>query len=455
MAADLAELTPLLPPLCQQLEQRLQAQEPFRALQQLALREAGGHPVEAIASAELRAHLEGQLRQLQDYRVLALLRTLVAELDGTPLPMTADGQTAAFPMAAPDLVAPLPLTEPVIETITAAAPEPTVDALPPLAPPVECAASPVASDSPIPTEPEAPVSTLLWQSGDLHLEASEAVASAFGGTGPTGPEPPGISSPLVEIVVAPPAEPPLPVLEVSELPAPPAAETVITPPSAPLLAAAPEPPTHVEIAAAEATVMASLAKLRAAEEAAARAAALAALAPVPTPRALSASMPSASMEGTMANVAAAVAATVAAAGRIAEPKLTPRHAITIPAALATQGGSKMRERPPPPAAPQMAEATEIRFVERPASPMLDIAPRVKPVPLAVVSVAPIATQRPAPGSIERASRDWEEAVVEFRRAAPDLRPEIIPAHADPAIALVGRAGHAFGRFVKTLKGEKA
>ena len=406
MAADLAELTQALPELCEQLEGRLHALEPFRALQQLAAREAGGAPIEAMASGELRAHLERELAASPDFRVLRLLHALRDELNGALVPVAVEQLATVLPEPPVALV----------EAATAPAFKPVDLALPAFS-----------------TETDVPASAPQWQTDDLHSEASQAVASVFAVAAPAAMDA---------------AEAPLPVVEAAANEPPTAAAPPALP--APPVLVAFEPLRHAEIAEAEATVMASLARLRAAEEEAARAVALAAL----TPPAVE--PPSASMEGAMANVAAAVAATVAAAGRIAEPKPT-GFPVSRPAvrSAASPLASTWRERQPSPTIVATAEATEIRFVERPASPMLDIAPRQKHAPLADVPVAPIVALRPIMTSGDHAARDWEEAVVEIRRSGDTRAPMPDSARADPTAALAGRAGVAFGRFVKSLKGEKA
>ena len=427
MAADLAELTQALPGLCEQLEGRLHALEPFRALQQLAAREAGGAPIEAMASSELRAHLERELDASPEYRVLRLLHALRCELNGAPVAVPAEQVAIMLPAA------PVALEPPVVPVEAAA--EPAV------APAVE----PVDFALPAPSaETDVPASAAQWQTDDLHSEASQAVASVFAVAAPAVMEAAEAPLPVAERVDPPPLVAKAAVNEPAVAAAPPAL------PAPPILVAF-EPPRHAEIAEAEATVMASLARLRAAEEEAARAAAQAAKTPPPL-----VAPPSASMEGAMANVAAAVAATVAAAGRIAEPKPT-GFPVSRPAArsVASPLANTWRERQPSPTVVATAEATEIRFVERPASPMLDIAPRQKPSPLADVPVAPIVALRPIVTSGDHAARDWEEAVVEIRRSGADRAPTTDSTRADPAAARAGRAGVAFGRFVKSLKGEKA
>lgn len=419
MAADLADLAQTLAGLCEQLEGRLHALEPYRALQQLAARQASGLPVEAMASAELRSHLERELSGTRDYRVLRLLRSLDSELNGV---RPADA-VAPVPEPAPVAV----LVTPVIDQAMLATARET---LPPLEP-IDVVTATEAAE--MVTASEVVIRVPQWQSDDLHSEASQAVASMFGGIAPAEPaaqELPIVPEPAAEPVPPPPASvvvapelPPLPLMPVHEL------------------------PNHADIVEAEASVMASLAKLREARDEALRAAAAKAAAPAFP-------LPSLSMEGTMANVAAAVAATVAAAGRIAEPKPTALP-VSRPAAAAAPSplATTWRERAPAAVVSSATEVTEIRFVERPASPMLDVAPRLKPSPLANVTVAPVVTQRPVVVG-EHAARDWEEAVVEIRRAGPALAPPPTSPTAGPA-ALPARAGVAFGRFVKSLKGEKA
>ena len=116
--------------------------------------------------------------------------------------------------------------------------------------------------------------------------------------------------------------------------------------------------------------------------------------------------------------------------------------------------SPWRERIAP-APAQISEATEIRFVERAASPMLDVAPRSKPAPLADVPLPVASPLRKTPLNSDKSAREWEEASVEIRRIGPvpALDPE--PSRTDQAAALAGRASAALGRLVKSLKGEKA
>ncbi len=435
MATELADLARDLPGLCEQLEWRLHALEPFRALQQLAQREAGGKPVEAIASDELRAHLDGELAKSQDYRVLQLLRALHAEFDGALFAQAAAEPAAlALPIVAQAAATDVTFDEPNVEAVAMSA-EPVEQE-----PQHEPAVNPIVSVAPLAAIAPSEI-VPQWQTDDLHAEASQAVASMFDGVAPVAASeiagPPLLENELAQsapTIERPIAEPP----EVGRLDL----EAPVALPPEPVQVAS----NMIEIAVAEATVMASLAKLRAAEEVAARLAA-AAFASPPTvqPR-------SPSMDGAMANVAAAVAATVAAANRIAEPKSN-----GAPAAREAPAPPPIRlkrERPVPmPPISAVAEATEIRFVERPASPMLDIVPRAKPAPLADVPIGSIVSQRPLANVGEHAARDWEEAVVEIRRTGPDRTPTPEPSRTQPGFALAGRAGFALGRFVKSLKGE--
>lgn len=436
MAADLAELTQALPGLCEQLEGRLHALEPFRALQQLTQREAGGKPVEAIASSQLRAHLDRELAVSQDYRVLRLLNALRDELASAPVADAVAPALSIVPLA--------PVAVQVTPTPAAFVPGTESGAEFAAAPKMAATSQPI--NAPLPAlataaaAPEIALSLPQWQTDDLHSEASQAVASVFGAVGPAVSGGLDASAPVAEIAALHPLAAKAEVREPPSVAAPPL-------PALPILVAH-EPPRHAEIAEAEATVMAGLARLRAAEEKAATAAAAARAEP-PAPPA-----PSTSMEGTMANVAAAVAATVAAAGRIAEPKRSgfPVSRPASPSPVVAPFAKTWRAAPTIAA---MAEATEIRFVERAASPMLDIAPRAKPNPLADVPVAPIVALRPAVTTGDHAARDWEEAVVEIRRSGPERTPATDGLRADAAAAFAGRAGLAFGRFVKSLKGEKA
>lgn len=440
MAAELAELELLVQPWCDRLDGRLQRLEPYRALQQLAAREANGTPVQALASAEIRAHLEDELASSRDFRVLALLRKLLAELHD-------DGAVPAFAFAEPVTVAeppeivpaaPLTTTALLIDDVSAPVSEVLLGVAEPLA---------TAAASAAPSAGDAAPAVAQWHTDDLHAEASAAVASMFGGVDPGPPQQEatlaavadvGATTPLAVVVEEPVAVAPLAVAIESIAIAPavapePVRDTVPVMPAPPLV--------PVMIAKAEATVMASLAKLRTSKEDEV----------VIRTAPLEPKQPSVSMEGTMANVAAAVAATVAAAGRIAEPKAAKPQPMTFAAPVAA---SPWRERIAP-APAQISEATEIRFVERAASPMLDVAPRSKPAPLADVPLPVASPLRKTPLNSDKSAREWEEASVEIRRIGPvpALDPE--PSRTDQAAALAGRASAALGRLVKSLKGEKA
>ena len=181
----------------------------------------------------------------------------------------------------------------------------------------------------------------------------------------------------------------------------------------------------------------------------------------------------ASIEGTMANVAAAVAATVAAAERIALHKSTPAPVLPAPVrseAAPVEATDDFPRRPaaafrrlPAMAGPQapkpesavaqmsaIQEFTEIRFVSRPASPLTDAVPNAKSNPLADVPMP-----RPSPARLQQFKsgdvqlREWEEASVEIRRkdGSPpvgDKRHDIV------APPMSTRAGGALSRLVKSV-----
>ena len=265
MAAELAELELLVQPWCDRLDGRLQRLEPYRALQQLAARGANGTPVQALASAEIRAHLEDELASSRDFRVLALLRKLLAELHD-------DGAVPAFAFAEPVTVAeppeivpaaPLTTTALLIDDVSAPVSEVLLGVAEPLA---------TAAASAAPSAGDAAPAVAQWHTDDLHAEASAAVASMFGGVDPGPPQQEatlaavadvGATTPLAVVVEEPVAVAPLAVAIESIAIAPavapePMRDTVPVMPAPPLV--------PVMIAKAEATVMASLAKLRTSKE---------------------------------------------------------------------------------------------------------------------------------------------------------------------------------------------
>lgn len=285
-----------------------------------------------------------------------------------------------------------------------------------------------------------------WQGEDLAAEASAAVASMFGGTH-------GVP---VVTPVSPPALPEQNAPVAVGAPEPAASANVAA--FAFFDAAPPEPPpqrhplNEPQLEKAEAKVLESLEKLR--------------TAPV---------VEANSMASTMANVAAAVAATVATAGRIAEPvavrtlsiealppPLPPVPTRAAPERTASiQHAPAFRSRPMPPPAAITVEATEIRFVERPASPMLDVPPRVKPVPRPDLPVTPprtvaapaIASKGASPPPPRMVS-DFEEASVEIRRAPGANADAAAGVSSKPDGAAGTKPGAALGRFVRSLTGNR-
>ena len=404
------------------LHDRLLRLEPYRAQLQMQAREAEGRPLDANAAEQLASHLALELGAQPDYRVLTLLRQAQAELRPPP-----DAPTAEPVAAAP----PAPLTVAVAEV---------------------AAANRLAN---------------RLESDDPHTLARAAVAEVFG----TFPR----------------------VLEaVGEAPA--ATETAPLQAPVPLAQPAPQEPSPASapiaitgaafdgVDAAGAGVLASLAKLRAPP--AAEAAAMppspepspAAVtitpvvlltAPVETPPAHAGpKSPPVSMEGTLANVAKAVAATVAAAERLSEPPAErngpafapapPVAPLPPPAAAAAsrifaRSADRFAASPSPPRDLAAGEATEIRFVARPANPLLDALPRSLQMPRTQTPAAAVLDRQPEAAADIASPSGWEEASVEIRRS-PGKRPP--PAGLDLQEGPGNRASSVLNRFVKALRGAK-
>lgn len=468
-SAERETLERQLDQLCDRLDVRLQALEPFRALGQLKAREAEGQPVEAIATAELKSHLERELNADVFYRVWV---KLVEARLALRLPVA---QPAAEPA-----VTPVPPVEPVPE-------------------------APVVASGPEPL--------MAWDTDNLHRSASAAVASAFGvavivqsakAESPLVSEARAAMAERVWLPLAAPrsvlfgrpvtaAQPAATVKDIAEVPlVAPVSPNVVVSLAASL--AKDVLPAAADISA-EATVLASLAKLRGPP-------------PPPAIRDIEANRPretlpprpvlesatlpdlyakpkaaSVSMEGTMANVAAAVAATVAAAERISGPQAIrgPRQIVsaTVPPPGSPSSRIVGNDRPAeiagPPAKPQRPapaasgklfrdqaagpppvedEGLEIRFVSRPASPMLDALARSAPSPLADVPMPPAArTLAPSGQRGAAAASDWEEASVEIRHAPTQPTPVDPHTASDPS-PLADRATAVLGRFVKVLKRDR-
>lgn len=501
-AAELAEIERQLDGLCERLEARLRGHEAYRALGQLTAREAQGRPIEAMATGELRAHLERELNADPFFRLLTKLR---------------DAQFALKPQVS----APMAVPEPA----KAAAPAvPAVEVTAPKLNGAEASAVVVEPERPAakPAQPALASQGSTWDAGNLQAAALAAVASAFGTTAktpsPDVPAKPADPVPLPAVDPGPateararsaeriwlPLAAPRSVLfgqtAAPEHPPVEASKTAAAPPVAEPVAANIEPVAIVVDdtrtrqpriglgdTTAESTVLATLAKLRSP-------------ATVPTPAvvpdlplaplAIEAGRrldphagprtPRLSMEGTMANVAAAVAATVAAAERISGPQSTwtarpavvtlpppgsPAARISIPdrpaesvvpathIVRAPASGTLFRDRSrEAPAPPVSDEGMEIRFVSRPASPMLDAVPRQVPKPLADVPMPSAIPSRN--GSLAQGGPlppDWEEASVEIRRA-----PEVLAAatpNGDRA-PVAERASAVLSRFVKVLKRDR-
>ena len=410
-AAEREAIGNRLSELIGQLQNRLLRFEPYRAKLQLAAREAEGWPLEPTAARDLGAHLERELTAEPDYRVLQLLRSATGELNSG---RREQALTAAI---SPAQVHPTATTPP--------APLPA-DLLPD--------AAPCAADAPPP-------------SVDLHAVARAAVAAMFGSVQRESSPPSAVSA------VAPPKQTEL------ESPAPHCATAIKTgadislpdavTPGEPAAAAWPGPAIQLPVSpplkpvvdhvdAAEADVFASLAKLRA-----------------PTTVATPVSpIPAVSPDNTMANVFKAAAATVAAAERISVPageRTFPPPPPTPPAAAGKifprpAEASRVAARVPEPG---LADSTEIRFVARPASPVLDAIPRA----LQTASQPPTPVRStPASPEIRRplSPSDWEEASVEIRRpSAKHGQLDDLDTANDTGNG--GRAAKELNRFVKALR----
>ena len=97
---------------------------------------------------------------------------------------------------------------------------------------------------------------------------------------------------------------------------------------------------------------------------------------------------------------------------------------------------------------------EIRFVTRPASPMLDAVPRHVPKPLADVSMpSAIPSRNGASSSGSPLPADWEEASVEIRRA-PEALTTAAPVSNGEVAPAAERASAVLSRFVKVLKRDR-
>ena len=402
MAEDLAGLQTALSQWCARLDANLRGLEPYRALLQLGEREASGRPVEAMATGKLRAHLEQELAASRDYRVLALLRQAMTELRGP------EAVAAAEPAAAP--------------------PDPAT--IPP------------------------PPAGRNWNTDDLQSEASQAVASMFGlGAGASIQSPASVPDRVASPGQSLPAARDIP---------PPAAAAVAPPPAPvqkpdfqPVRAVRIPPPPIVELvppvmANAEATVFASLVKLRKAPDD-----------PPPAgtpPDPIAKTTPFAPAHSSARNAAPPIASSIPANNGVttaleAAPRRVPATTLlrSMPSKLATPPADVGRR--PLERSTEARDAAEIRFVERPAITRTDNPPADKPsVP---ANEAPFRTHfRPSQTAGGQTAAEWEEASVEIRRSPSDQIKAAAPPPVELPAATPVRAGAVFSRLVKPWTRDK-
>ena len=400
------------------LHGRLSCSEAYRAKQQLAARDAEGRPMEPDAARELAAHLERELESDSDYRLLRLLRNALDELNF--------GTSASAAVAPPDC-------DTVLRTEIA------------------------------PTSPTARIEQTSEATLDLMAVASAAVAAMFqfrpepAATPAPAPTEPAAERDVATVAGLPAipqeAEPARAGMDTAPPPVEPAAATAGTE-TAPVL---PTRRPAMDVDLAEAGVFASLAKLRAPaapvldlEPSSAEPAAFTPAAPAFP--ALAAVPPAT----TMANVFEAVAATLAAAERISVPlperPIAPTDPPIAPSpAQGSTGGSIFRQpadrqiNPGRLAVNDLTGTAEIRFVARPASPVLDAMPRSFQT-----TARPPAPAVKTPSAYVQTPGDWEEASVEIRGASSNLGAREGHDSGDNSHG-VSRPATVLNRFVKALR----